>query len=169
MIDSISKRYSMCGARIGCLVSRNPDVMSAVLRLAQARLSSPQIEQLIAVEAGRMPAEYLDGIIATYRRRRDVVYNALQEIPGVYARRPEGAFYTIPELPIDDAERFAQWLLTDFADQGETVMVAPAGGFYATPGLGRSQIRIAFVLAEKALTRAMKLLKIALEKYPGRQ
>ncbi len=165
MMDSISKRYSMCGARIGCLVSRNKEVMDAALRLAQARLSSPQVEQRMALAAHGMPDTYLPEIVDVYRGRRDVVFEALQAMPGVTCTRPEGAFYTIPELPIDNAERFARWLLTDFSFEGETVMVAPAAGFYATPGLGTQQIRIAFVLEEASLARAMQLLERALATY----
>lgn len=165
VMDSISKRYSMCGARIGCLLSRNSDVMDAALRLAQARLSSPQIEQQIAAAAHTMPADYLPGIIDVYRRRRDVVYQALQAIPGVEVARPEGAFYTIPRLPIQNTEDFAKWLLTDFSVEGETVMVAPAAGFYATPGLGLDEIRIAYVLQEERLKRAMDLLQRAIFEY----
>ncbi len=165
VIDSISKRFSMCGARVGCLVSRNPRVMEAVLKMAQARLSSPQIEQYLAISAHQMPRSYFDEIVDIYRRRRDVVFSALQDIPGVICRKPEGAFYTIPELPVDDAEKFAKWLLTDFQEDGETVMVAPAAGFYATPERGKRQIRIAFVLNERDLKRAMDLLTSAIKKY----
>lgn len=165
VMDSISKRYSMCGARIGCLVSRNTEVMDATLRLAQARLSSPQIEQILAQAAHTMPDDYIPNIVEIYRQRRDVVFQALQHTPGVVCACPEGAFYTIPELPIDNAESFARWLLTDFSYQEETVMVAPAAGFYATPGLGQRQIRIAFVLDVRELSRAMTLLQRALQQY----
>lgn len=165
VVDSISKRFSMCGARLGCVVSRNEDVMQAVLKLAQARLSSPQVEQWMAQAAHAMPDDYLPSVLEEYRSRRDVVYEALQAMDGVTCRRPEGAFYTIPELPIDNAEHFAKWLLTDFSHEGETVMVAPAAGFYATPGLGTKQIRIAFVLEVNALRKAMTLLQRALHVY----
>ncbi len=165
VIDSISKRFSMCGARIGALVSKNPQVMEAVLKLAQARLSSPQIEQYLALAAHKLPDSYLEEIVEIYRRRRDVVFEALNRIPGVIAPKPEGAFYTIPELPIDDAERFARWLLTDFSDGGETVMVSPAAGFYAEPELGRRQVRIAFVLEEEKLARAMEIFRKGIEEY----
>lgn len=166
VMDSISKRYSMCGARIGCLASRNPAIMDGALRLAQARLSSPQIAQWLATAAHKMPNDYLPGIIDTYRRRRDVIYEALQRIPGVVAARPEGAFYTIPKLDVEDTEDFAKWLLTDFSYQNETLMVAPAAGFYATPGLGLNEIRIAYVLNEQRLSRSMELLERALDTYP---
>lgn len=168
VMDSISKRYSMCGARMGCLLSRNKDVMEGALRLAQARLSSPQIEQAIATAAHNMPDDYLPGIIDIYRRRRDTVYKALQAMPDVQAARPEGAFYTIPKLPIEDSEDFAKWLLTDFSHEGETVMVAPAAGFYATKGLGRDEVRIAYVLDEDKLQRAMELFHKALLAYKER-
>ena len=165
VMDSISKRFSMCGARLGCIVSRNAALMDAVLKMAQARLSSPEVEQVMAVEAHRMPASYMDGVIDEYRRRRDIVYDELRKIPGVKVARPEGAFYTIPRLPVKDTEEFAKWLLTDFDFEGETVMVAPAAGFYATPGLGMDEIRIAFVLNCDSLRRAMRILGRALEVY----
>ncbi len=165
VVDSVSKRFSMCGARVGCLMSRNREVMDVVLRMSQARLSAPQIEQYIATAAHALPASFLHGMVDVYRKRRDVVFQALQTMPGVLAGRPEGAFYTIPRLPIDDTEDFARWLLTDFSRDGETVMVAPAAGFYATPGLGRNEIRIAYVLEEKALQRAMDLLGEAIKEY----
>lgn len=169
VMDSISKRYSMCGARLGCVVSRNEEVMAAVLKLAQARLSSPQVEQWMAQAAHAMPDDYLPSVLEEYRQRRDVVYTALQSMEGVTCRQPEGAFYTIPELPIDNAETFAKWLLTDFSYEGATVMVAPAAGFYATPGLGMQQIRIAFVLEVNALKKAMTLLQRALQTYQDTQ
>ncbi|MCB9639500.1 MAG: pyridoxal phosphate-dependent aminotransferase [Myxococcales bacterium] len=165
VVDSVSKRFSMCGARVGCLMSRNKQVMDAVLKMSQARLSAPQIEQYIATFAHRLPPEYMKEMIETYRGRRDVVFQALQQMPGVLAGRPEGAFYTIPRLPVEDTEDFARWLLTDFSRDGETVMVAPAAGFYATPGLGRNEIRIAYVLKEEALSRAMSLLGEAIQTY----
>ncbi len=165
VVDSVSKRFSMCGARVGCLMSRNKEVMDAVLRMSQARLSAPQIEQYIATAAHHLPASFLHDMVDVYRKRRDVVFQALQAIPDVLAGRPEGAFYTIPRLPIHDTEDFARWLLTDFSRDGETVMVAPAAGFYASPGLGRNEIRIAYVLKEEALQRAMRLLGEAIQEY----
>ncbi|MCK6509290.1 pyridoxal phosphate-dependent aminotransferase [Myxococcota bacterium] len=165
VVDSVSKRFSMCGARVGCLMSRNKEVMDAVLRMSQARLSAPQIEQYIATAAHHLPASFLHGMVEVYRKRRDVVFQALQAMPDVLAGRPEGAFYTIPRLPIHDTEDFARWLLTDFSRDGETVMVAPAAGFYASPGLGRNEIRIAYVLKEEALQRAMRLLGEAIQEY----
>ncbi len=167
VMDSISKRFSMCGARLGCIVSRNAALMDSVLRMAQARLSSPEVDQAMAVEAHKMPLSYMDGIINEYRRRRDTVYDELLKIPGVKVAKPEGAFYTIPRLPVTDTEEFAKWLLTDFEFEGETVMVAPAAGFYATPGLGLDEIRIAFVLNCDRLRRAMRILGRALQEYNG--
>lgn len=165
VVDSISKRFSMCGARLGALVTRHTALSEAALKLGQARLSSPKVAQFIASAAHELPGSYFDGMIGEYRRRRDVVFEALSAIPGVVTARPEGAFYTIPELPVEDAEHFATWLLTDFARGGETVMVAPAAGFYKTPGLGKREIRIAYVLETGALTRSMDLLAEALNVY----
>jgi aspartate aminotransferase len=165
VVDSISKRFSMCGARLGALVTRNAAMSEAALKLGQARLSSPKVEQHIATAAHRLPPNYIDDMIGEYRRRRDVVYSALNAMPGVTTVRPEGAFYTIPQLPVDDAEAFATWLLTDFNVDGETVMVAPAAGFYKTPGLGKSEVRIAYVLETAALERSMRILSEALQAY----
>ena len=165
VIDSISKRFSMCGARLGCMVSRNKELMNAALSLAQARLSSPQVAQAMAVAAHYLPDDYLPSMIDEYRRRRDVVYHALLDMKDVQVAEPEGAFYLIPKLPIKNAEHFAKWLLTDFSHNNETVMISPAAGFYATKGLGLDEIRIAYVLNETELKRAMELLKLALEQY----
>jgi len=169
VVDSISKRFSMCGARLGALVTRNRDLSEAVLKLGQARLSSSSLAQHIATQAHTLPQSYFDGMIDEYRRRRDVVYRALSEMPGVSLVKPEGAFYAIPTLPVEDAEHFATWLLTDFSRDNETLMVAPAAGFYASPGLGRNQVRIAFVLEEALLERAMAILREALEFYIGQR
>jgi aspartate aminotransferase len=169
VVDSISKRFSMCGARLGCLISRNRAVMDAVLRMAQARLSAPQIEQRMATAVHHLPASALQAMVDEYRRRRDVVYEELSAIPGVVMSRAEGAFYTIPRLPVEDTEDFAKWLLTDFSEEGETVMVAPAAGFYATPGMGLQEIRIAYVLEENVLRRAMRLLAKAIDVYASRR
>ncbi|MBN2056850.1 pyridoxal phosphate-dependent aminotransferase, partial [bacterium] len=169
MVDSISKRYSACGARIGFVVSRNRRIMDAILRFGQARLCSPTLEQVGATAALDMSGTYLDEMIGEYGCRRDVVYEALMKMPGVLCKKPQGAFYCIAKLPVRDAEAFAVWLLRDFDDQGETVMVAPAAGFYATPGLGTSEVRIAYVLNCDALGRAMEILARALEIYRKRE
>lgn len=167
VVDSLSKRFSATGARIGCLVSHHPGVMDGVLRFAQARLSAPTVEQRAVIPLLLHSRSYTDELVEVYRRRRDVVYGALRTMDGVLARQPEGAFYVQAVLPIDDCERFASWLLTDFRLDGETLMVAPGAGFYLTPGLGKQEVRIAFVLNEEALGRAMVILREALRVYPG--
>jgi aspartate aminotransferase len=165
MMDSLSKRYSVCGARIGCIVSRNHAFMDACLRFGQARLCPPTVEQIMATAAEEIPDSYFAETMAEYQRRRDVVYDALQRMEGVFCKRPEGAFYNIARLPIDDADRFCRWLLTDFEEDGKTLMLSPAAGFYATPGLGKEEIRIAYVLNTEALGEAMALLDKALRRY----
>lgn len=167
VVDSLSKRFSATGARIGCLVSRHPEAMSGVLRFAQARLAAPTVEQRAVIPLLHHPGAYVDPLVDTYRNRRDVVMEALQRIPGVRVRQPEGAFYLLASLPIDDGERFASWLLTDFRLDQETLMVAPGEGFYLTPDMGRQEVRFAFVLEEEALRRAMTILREALHAYPG--
>ncbi|HZS93220.1 MAG TPA: pyridoxal phosphate-dependent aminotransferase [Chloroflexota bacterium] len=167
LVDSLSKRFSATGARIGCLASHNTDVMSGVLRFAQARLAVATVEQLAMIPILLQPDEYTEALTRTYRRRRDVVYGRLSQMPGVRVTEPEGAFYILATLPIDDSERFARWLLTDFRSNGETVMVAPGEGFYLTPEMGTHEVRLAFVLEEAALDRAMTLLQEALRAYPG--
>ena len=169
LLDSISKRYSACGARVGCLVTRNEELLDAALRLGQARLCPPTMEQLAAMAALDTPDEYMDEMVDAYRRRRDVVFEALPRIEGVRCRKPTGAFYAFVELPVDDADEFARWLLADFKDGGETVMLAPGAGFYGTPGLGRREARIAFVLNEQAMARSMEILERALTVYPNRR
>ena len=166
--DSVSKRYSLCGARVGNIVCRNRAFMDAVLRQGQARLCPPTLGQYACTALSEVPASYIQGVIAEYQRRRDVVVDALAAVPGVVVRRPEGAFYVCARLPVDDANAFAEFLLRDFDLDGETVMVAPADGFYATPGLGRDEVRIAYVLEEPKLRRAMQVLNAALAAYPGR-
>ncbi|HEX3581049.1 MAG TPA: aminotransferase class I/II-fold pyridoxal phosphate-dependent enzyme, partial [Thermoanaerobaculia bacterium] len=161
---SLSKRYSACGIRLGSLVTRNPDVYDACLRMAQGRLSPPGLAQFIAVGAESLDDEYTRSVVAEYQRRRDVLYEGLTSIPGVYLEKPEGAFYCIARLPVGSAEDFAVWLLTDFSFEGATVMVAPADGFYLSD-LGRSEVRIAYVLKEDDLTRAVDLLRRALGEY----
>ena len=168
LLDSVSKRYSLCGARIGYLVSRNKELMSAVMRYAQARLCSPSYGQIAAEGALDAPASYFKAVRDEYIRRRDVLIDGLQKMKGVVAPRPMGAFYAAAQLPVDDAEKFAKWLLEEFSFNGETVMVAPMAGFYASPGLGKNQIRLAYVLKEEDLRHALVCLEKALETYPGR-
>jgi aspartate aminotransferase len=167
VVDSLSKRYSACGIRLGALVTRNGDVYDACLRMAQGRLSPPGIAQFIAIGATSLGEEYTRGITDEYQHRRDVLYEGLTSIPGVELAKPEGAFYCVAKLPVESAEDFAVWLLTDFEHEGATVMVAPANGFYLSD-LGKSEIRIAYVLKEDDLRRSVELLRIALERYPGR-
>ena len=168
LLDSVSKRYSLCGARIGYLVSRNKEVMAAVMRYAQARLCSPSYGQIAAEGALDAPASYFKAVRDEYIHRRDVLIDGLQKMKGVVAPRPMGAFYAAAQLPVDDSEKFAKWLLEEFSYNGETVMVAPMAGFYATPGLGRNQIRLAYVLKEEDLRHALVCLEKALDTYPGR-
>jgi aspartate aminotransferase len=167
LLDSISKRFSSCGARIGCIASRNQEVMAAALRLGQARLCPPVIEQFITLSAMELePNEYIVPSINEYRRRRDLTHRLLMEIPGAFAQKPAGSFYISARLPIDDAEKFCAWLLNDFATKDkETVMLAPLSGFYATPDMGKDEVRIAYVLCEEDLRRAMTALREAVERY----
>lgn len=168
VVDSVSKRFSACGARIGALVTRNRGLYDAALRFAQARLSPPTIDQHAAVAALTTPSEEMAAMIAAYRDRRDYLVAALAAIPGVVAPRPDGAFYLIADLPVDDADVFCRFLLDEFEEQGETVMMAPAEGFYATPGLGRSQVRLAYVLEIPALERAVRCLDAGLRAFAAR-
>ncbi|MBN2723314.1 MAG: pyridoxal phosphate-dependent aminotransferase [Deltaproteobacteria bacterium] len=165
VIDSISKRYSACGARIGNLATKNKDIYDAVLRFGQARLCPATAEQMGAVTLYEMNHEYFDTVRKEYSIRRDAIYEGLMKIPNVVCQKPSGAFYIMAQLPIDDGDSFAKWLLTDFSFEGETVMVSPGAGFYATPGMGKQEIRLAYVLEEEKCTRAMELLAIAVEKY----
>tara|TARA_R110002072_G_scaffold124085_1_gene259522 strand:- start:39405 stop:40595 length:1191 start_codon:yes stop_codon:yes gene_type:complete len=165
IIDSVSKRYSMCGARIGCLVSKNKQVINTALKFAQARLSPPTFAQIASEAALLTPQSYFDEVIVEYKDRRDTLVSHLQKIPGVKVGIPKGAFYCIVELPVKNSDDFAQWLLEEFDDKGETIMVAPAAGFYSSPGVGLNQIRIAYVLKKESLIRAVEILKIALEEY----
>ncbi len=167
IVDSISKRYSMCGARIGYLVSKNRNVIKTALKFAQARLSPPTYAQIAGEAALSTPQSYFDEVKKEYTERRDILIAELEKIEGVKIGRPQGAFYCIVELPIKDADDFAQWLLEDFRVNDETVMVAPAAGFYATEGLGKNQIRIAYVLEKDSLKRAVNILKEALKSYIG--
>ena len=165
MIDSISKRYSMCGARIGCIVSKNKEFLFTIMKMAQSRLSPPTYAQIAAEAALDTPQSYFTEVVQEYTERRDILIEKLQEIPGVQVFKPKGAFYCIAALPIADADHFAQWLLEEFTDNKETLMVAPASGFYTTKDLGKTQIRIAYVLEKKHLVRAVEILKIALDTY----
>ena len=165
MVDSVSKRYSMCGARIGCLVSKNPEVMRAAMKFAQARLSPPTFAQIAAEAALDTPDEYFDEVNKEYTERRNLLIEGLEKIPGVTVARPKGAFYCIAALPVENADNFSQWLLESFEHNKETVMVAPAAGFYSTPNTGLNQVRIAYVLKKENLERAIEILKIALEEY----
>ncbi len=165
MVDSVSKRYSMCGARIGCMVSKNKEVIAAAMKFAQARLSPPTFAQIAAEAALDTPQSYFDNVIHEYIERRDLLISGLKNIEGVEVANPGGAFYCVAQLPVEDTDVFAQWLLESFEYQGETIMVAPAAGFYSTPGMGKNQIRIAYVLEKEALTKAVKILEKGLEAY----
>ena len=165
MIDSVSKRYSMCGARIGCIASKNKAVMSAAMKFAQARLSPPTFEQIGAEAALDTPQTYFDDVISEYRERRDTLVSELQKIDGVTVANPKGAFYCMVQLPIDNADKFAQWMLESFDLDGETVMVAPAAGFYSTKGVGHNQVRIAYVLKKEHLVKSVAILKQAILVY----
>lgn len=165
MIDSVSKRYSMCGARIGCLVSRNKQVIQTALKFAQARLSPPTFAQIASEAALRTPQSYFDDVIEEYTKRRNVLMEELQKIEGVRVASPKGAFYCIVELPVEDTDKFAQWMLESFDVDNQTVMVAPAGGFYSTPGRGKKEIRIAYVLEIESLKKAVHILKEGLKVY----
>jgi aspartate aminotransferase len=165
MIDSVSKRYSMCGARVGCLVSKNKSVIETALKFAQARLSPPTVAQIASEAALETSQSYFDAVIEEYVERRNTLITELQKIEGVKVAKPKGAFYCIAELPVKNSDDFAQWLLESFDIDGETIMVAPAGGFYSTPGVGLNQIRIAYVLKKESLVKAVKILKEALKVY----
>ena len=168
MLDSISKRYSMCGARIGCIVSRNQEVMKTIMKYAQARLCPPAIEQVLATIAYSVDDQYLKNVVAEYKIRRDFLVNRLDKMAGVISSHPMGAFYAMVELPVKDTDEFAKWLLEDFEWNGETLMVAPGSGFYNNPHNGKHQIRIAYVLDIKDLERALIILEEALKVYPDR-
>ncbi len=168
MLDSVSKRYSMCGVRIGALITHNKEVLSAALKFGQARLCPPELGQIVAEAALDTPAEYFEGVYNEYIARRDFMVEALNKMPGVYCPKPKGAFYTVVKLPIDDSDRFSQWLLEDFSYKNQTVMLAPATGFYFTPGAGKNEVRVAYVLKIDDLREAMETLAEALKVYPGR-
>ena len=168
VVDSLSKRFNMCGARVGSFVSRNRQVMATALEIAELRLAVPAIEQHAAAAALTAAPTYLADLVETYRRRVDVVAHGLGRIPGVEVRRPDGGFYVVPRLPVDDAEHFASWLLTNFSQQDETVMVTPMSDFYGTAGLGSREVRIACIVNDEALDRAVDILAVGLSSYPGR-
>ena len=167
MIDSTSKKYSMCGIRVGCIVSKNKAVIATALKFAQARLSPPTFGQIAGEAALKTEASYFQQVSAEYVSRRDLLVEELNKIEGVICPKPKGAFYAIAQLPIDDADKFAQWLLEDFDLNGETIMVAPATGFYSTPNTGTKQVRIAYVLNKEALQKSIDILAAALKVYPG--
>lgn len=174
VLDSMSKRYSLCGVRLGTLVTLNTSILAGVLAIAQGRLSAGLVDQAIAAKLVDVPDRYLTEVHDEYTKRRDVLYEGLKKIPGVVIPKPEGAFYTIVGLPVDSAEDFSKWLLTDFRDlsansgQPETLMVAPAAGFYATSGMGKNEVRIAYVLNTESISRCIDLISKALEQYPGK-
>jgi aspartate aminotransferase len=167
LVDSVSKRYSMCGARVGAFITRNAELYASVLRFAQARLSPPTFGQIASEAALNTPDSYFTGVIGEYVQRRDILVDGLNTIPGVTCPKPKGAFYCVAELPIDDADTFCQWLLESFSHEGHTVMMAPCSGFYAEPATGRKQVRLAYVLEQPLLKKAVECLREALAAYPG--
>lgn len=169
LLDSISKRYSACGVRIGVMISKNSEVMATAMKFAQARLSPPTFGQIAGEEAVNTPDSYIQGVIAEYVERRNVVVNAINKMEGCFCPNPGGAFYAVARLPIDDSDRFCQWLLEDFAYKGQTVMLAPATGFYSTKGRGKDEVRISYVLNINDLKSAMKCMEEGLKVYPGRK
>ncbi|MFO7791046.1 MAG: pyridoxal phosphate-dependent aminotransferase [Bacteroidales bacterium] len=168
MMDSVSKRYSMCGIRVGCMISKNKEIIAAALKFGQARLCPPYLGQVAAEAAIDTPKAYFDEVYQEYIDRRNFMVERLNEMDGVKSPMPKGAFYTTAALPVDDADKFSQWLLEKFDYQGQTVMLAPASGFYITPGLGKNEVRIAYVLNKNDLAKAMDSLQQALKEYPGR-
>jgi len=169
VMDTISKRYSACGARLGALVTKNQAVLDAVMKFAQARLSPPSFAQIAGEAAIDLPADYFTGAKEEYQRRRDLLVRRLNAMEGVYCPNPGGAFYAMAKLPIDDSDKFCQWLLESFEHNGQTVMLAPATGFYGTTGLGKQEVRLAYVLNLEAIDKAMDCLEAALKVYPGKQ
>ncbi|MFT5860428.1 MAG: aspartate aminotransferase [Flavobacteriaceae bacterium] len=168
MIDSVSKRYSMCGARIGAMVTKNKEVMASALKFGQARLSPPTIDQIAAEAALKTPQSYFDEVVSEYVERRNIMVDGLNAIPGVFCPKPSGAFYCVASFPVDSAEKFCQWLLEDFEYKGATVMMAPASGFYSSGELGLQEARIAYVINKSSLKKAVKCLEEALQVYPGK-
>lgn len=165
VLDSASKRFNVCGARVGTVASKNKDIIASVLKMGMARLSVATIDQLALIPLLKNPKKYTDIMTKEFKKRREVVYNGLKEIPNLTFSKPEGAFYIIIGLPVDDADRFATWMINDFQDKKETVLLAPAAGFYATPGKGKKEVRLAFMLNAKDLRRSLELLKLALAEY----
>nr|WP_321450566.1 pyridoxal phosphate-dependent aminotransferase [uncultured Carboxylicivirga sp.] len=168
MVDSVSKRYSECGVRIGALITKNKAVVETALKYGQARLSPPGFGQIAGEASLETPPEYFEEVYNEYIARRDFIIDGLNKIPGVYSPKPKGAFYTVAKLPVDDADKFCQWILSDFEYQNQTVMMAPASGFYCTPDKGKDEVRIAYVLKIEDLAKALVVLEKALEAYPGR-
>ena len=168
VIDSTSKRYSMCGIRVGCIVSKNKELMATAMKFAQARLSPPTFGQIAGEAALKTDVSYFEQVSAEYLSRRDILVEGLNKIDGLFCPKPTGSFYAIAELPVDDADKFCQWLLEDFELDGETVMLAPAAGFYATPNMGVNQVRIAYVLNKESLQKSIAILAAALKIYPGK-
>lgn len=169
VMDTISKRYSACGARIGAFITKNKEVYEAAMKFAQARLSPPGLAQIMGEAAVDLPENFFEAPKAEYQKRRDLLVSRLNKIPGVFCPNPGGAFYAIAKLPIDDSDRFCQWLLESFSHEGQTLMLAPATGFYGTEGLGKQEVRLAYVLNTAAIDSAMDCLEKALEQYPGKQ
>ena len=168
MIDTFSKKYSACGARIGALVTKNKEVIEAVMKFSQARLSPPTLEQIAAEAALGLPADYFEAARTEYKKRRNTLINRLSKMEGVYCQIPQGAFYVMAKLPVEDSDHFCKWLLTDFRKDNATIMLAPGSGFYTTPGLGKNEIRLAYVLNENDINAAMDCLSAALQTYPNR-
>jgi aspartate aminotransferase len=168
LLDSVSKRYSACGVRIGCFISKNKEIMATAMKFAQARLSPPTFGQILSEAACDTPQSYFDKVILEYVNRRNVVVEAINKMPACYCPKPKGAFYAVARLPIDNADKFCQWLLEDFQYNNETVMLAPATGFYSTKGKGSNEVRISYVLKIDDLKASMKCLEEAIKVYPGR-
>lgn len=168
LFDSVSKRYSACGFRVGCMISKNKELMAAAMKFAQARLSPPSFGQIAAEASNKVPKEYFQDVLKEYDERRMIIYNEINKMEGAFCPKPKGAFYIVAHLPIDDADKFCKWLLEDFSADGETVMLAPATGFYSTPGSGKQEVRISYVLKCEDLKKAMHCLDVALKVYPGR-
>jgi aspartate aminotransferase len=168
LLDSISKRYSACGVRIGVMISRNKEIMAAALKFAQARLSPPTFGQIAGEEAINTPDSYMESVLNEYIQRRNIVVESINKMDGCFCPNPGGAFYAMAKLPIDDSDKFCQWLLEEFSYENQTVMLAPATGFYSTPGRGKNEVRISYVLKVQDLKNSMKCLEEALKVYPGR-
>ncbi|HBL71568.1 MAG TPA: pyridoxal phosphate-dependent aminotransferase, partial [Bacteroidales bacterium] len=168
LVDSVSKRYSECGIRIGALITKNKTVRNAVMKFCQARLSPPLLGQIVAEASIDAPKEYMLDMYNEYVERRKFLIDAINRIPGCYTPIPMGAFYTVARLPIDDADRFCAWLLDEFEYEGQTVMIAPASGFYTSPNVGRDEVRLAYVINKEQLAKALEVLRQALAVYPGR-